>query len=294
MKDNTYLATTVFLALGIFFVAVIYHLDSHFYSHDVYRQQTVFSEVFYDTRGSFTKPAGWHEIKCYQDPAIVGHIESAWQVWTLLLAILLILVSVTSVFAVFLTAQKIRERSGERLKLVIVSLLRLSAIFFIALTLIASSIITYNSYTRECDIWSLSFSADTILKTAEGEKPIDQIEKGEMLLSGDGELVVVQEVTSYRTTEYFIINNELRVTAEHPFAIYVPPAGIEWRRAQDLRVDDILIGLLEEKVRVENTKFVSVQADPIMVYNLQVGAPHNYYVKLGEKFILVHNKSPIR
>jgi hypothetical protein len=79
---------------------------------------------------------------------------------------------------------------------------------------------------------------------------------------------------------YFLLNNQIRVTALHRFA-----TDEGWVRAKDLRVGMRLktengFALLEAKKLIEAK---------IAVVNLEVDVNHDFYVMGGETAYLVHN-----
>lgn len=80
--------------------------------------------------------------------------------------------------------------------------------------------------------------------------------------------------------EYFEINGEILVTAEHPFLV-----GDVWKNAGDLVPGDALRANGGEVVVVRAVDRISMG---VRAYNLSVDTPHTFYAQ----GVLVHNKSP--
>lgn len=144
--------------------------------------------------------------------------------------------------------------------------------------------------TRNLDT-SYCFVAGTLVTTADGFKPIEEIEVGDKVLSEDettGE-VEVKEVTQTYVNEtdelvHIGINGEtISATPSHPF--YVDKLG--WTLAGSLRAGDILVLSNGELVTVEWVQH-EILENPIKVYNFEVEDFHTYFV--GENSVLVHNK----
>ena len=137
---------------------------------------------------------------------------------------------------------------------------------------------------------SYCFVAGTPVETEDGQKPIEEIEAGDQVLSTDyetGETAykTVLETYENETTEliHVHVNGEvIKATPSHPF--YVAKFG--WTKAADLRAGDILVLSNGEYVVVEAVQHEILES-PIKVYNFEVQDYHTYYV--GENSVLVHN-----
>ncbi|MBI3366151.1 hypothetical protein HY041_00795 [Candidatus Roizmanbacteria bacterium] len=117
---------------------------------------------------------------------------------------------------------------------------------------------------------------------------IEKIRAGELVLSYD---LKKQEIVKERvekllihddnTNSCFIINNFLKITANHPVWIN----GLAWKRVDELCRNDVLLNSDGGKVVVESIKKIKKVS---IVYNLHLhGNHHNYFADN----ILVHNKS---
>ncbi|ASR45358.1 hypothetical protein B4V02_00855 [Paenibacillus kribbensis] len=135
------------------------------------------------------------------------------------------------------------------------------------------------------------FTAGTKVQTDEGEKPIEDIEVGEWVLSKDeatGE-VAYKEVTAtfnHETDEIYQIkvgNQVIESTFNHPF--YVKGKG--WTFVKDLKIGDLLVQSDGNTLKVDSIK---VEHKHITVYNMTVDEFHNYFVSDLE--IWVHNTGP--
>lgn len=135
------------------------------------------------------------------------------------------------------------------------------------------------------------FVAGTLILTENGEKPIEEIEVGDKVVSKDPATgkEVLQEVdeTYVRQTERLVkltvAGSVLSTTGEHPFWV----DGRGWVDAGDLAVGDVLVTpegtTAVEEIEVETTD------GPVTVYNFRVPGLHNYYALAGDTPVLVHN-----
>ncbi|QVK18448.1 Hint domain-containing protein [Mycoplasmatota bacterium] len=153
------------------------------------------------------------------------------------------------------------------------------------LYILAAGIITAGSMeTGNC------FVEGTLIKTVDGDKPIEDIEVGDLVYAESpetGEKGLKQVVRLFRnqTTELVHIKvkgEQITTTNEHPF--YVPEKG--WTAAVELRAGDKLVLLSGEIVVIEFVKH-EILENPVTVYNFEVEDFHTYYV--SELGVLVHN-----
>ena len=137
---------------------------------------------------------------------------------------------------------------------------------------------------------SYCFVAGTLVITEDGQKPIEEIEVGERVLSENeltGEVAIKTVTETYvNETDELIhigVNGEtISATPTHPF--YVDKLG--WTLARSLRAGDILVLSNGELVTVEWVQHEILES-PIKVYNFEVEEFHTYFV--GENGIFVHN-----
>ncbi|WP_379929214.1 polymorphic toxin-type HINT domain-containing protein [Marinicrinis sediminis] len=134
------------------------------------------------------------------------------------------------------------------------------------------------------------FTAGTLVLTDQGDKPIEEIEIGDNVLSRDedtGEQAfkpVTQLFRNERSVIYdiYVGDEIIETTYNHPFWV----AGEEWVLAEDLEVGDQLQqadGTLLTINRID----IEYLDEPVTVYNFTVADFHTYYVSdLG---IWVHN-----
>lgn len=128
----------------------------------------------------------------------------------------------------------------------------------------------------------------TIIKTKSGDKPIENIKVGDLVLAKDTNTDVVaykpvEQLFKNSTNEIYILNIaglEIETTSNHPF--WINKKG--WVNADELVVGD--------EVETENGLFkridsISTKYEPTDVYNFTVQDFHTYYVSdLG---VLTHN-----
>jgi hypothetical protein len=151
----------------------------------------------------------------------------------------------------------------------------------------------YSTYSggyggRSC--WNQCFVAGTLVQTAEGSVPIEDIAVGAMVWAWDeetGDIALKEVVETYinetdELVHIYVNSEEIVCTPSHPF--YSPIKG--WTDAVKLRAGDILILVNGEHVVVDKVQH-EILEDPVTVYNFQVEDFHTYYVSCNA--ILVHN-----
>jgi len=132
------------------------------------------------------------------------------------------------------------------------------------------------------------FAYDTKVLMADNSlKRIIDLREGDMVLAQDidSDEKVVREVTAtYRADQdhYYLINNSLKVTAEHPL---FTDKG-EWIEAVDLAPGDRIVST-DGVITIDSIR--KVKHDH-RVYNFSVKDSHNYFVSAtGKNYYLVHN-----
>ena len=134
------------------------------------------------------------------------------------------------------------------------------------------------------------FVAGTLIETQYGQKPIEEIQAGDIVLAENpetGEIALKKVVQTFENesdelVHVFVNGEEIITTPEHPF--YVPKFG--WTSAIKLRAGDILVLSNGEYVVVEAVQHEILES-PVKVYNFEVEEFHTYFV--GESGVLVHN-----
>lgn len=140
------------------------------------------------------------------------------------------------------------------------------------------------------------FTAGTKVQTEAGEKNIEDIEPGDMVLAKDelnpnGELAYKEVMALYRNQRDDIIKlyvGELVIetTDNHPF--YVESKG--WVFADELQIGDKLQKADGSNLTIDKVEFVKLDK-PVTVYNFTVAEYHTYYITdIG---IWVHNTNCI-
>ncbi|WP_145333991.1 S8 family serine peptidase [Paenibacillus xylanexedens] len=130
--------------------------------------------------------------------------------------------------------------------------------------------------------------AGTLIKTQDGDKPIEDIKVGDLVLAKDTD----RGIQSYKPVEALyntvsegvytlqVDGTDIRTTGNHPFWVHTKG----WTDAEALKVGD--------QLELEDGKFKSITSiaysdETIEVYNFTVTDYHNYYISdLG---ILTHN-----
>lgn len=125
----------------------------------------------------------------------------------------------------------------------------------------------------------------TMVRTSEGDRPIDMVGPGDLLLCRDisGNERYVPILRSYRALRvgYYVINGDAYVTGDHPF--YVDG---HWVDAADLSVGDQLLTYADNPIRIDSIEWVN---RGVRVYNVDVLSPDTFYAG----GFLVHNNGPI-
>ncbi len=145
-----------------------------------------------------------------------------------------------------------------------------------------------NNLRRQC----ASFSADTLIATPDGDKPISEIEVGDVILaySEATEEVDLYHVSAtytqhHETTLDVAIDGEtLHTTDEHPFYV-IRDDQEQWVQAKHLHIGDSVLSTLGETGIVEDIVIVD---QPQTMYNLTVALVATYMV--GDGQWLVHNQ----
>ena len=84
---------------------------------------------------------------------------------------------------------------------------------------------------------------------------------------------IVKELYKHSTEQYYIINNELKLTPEH--LLFVKKNDIyEWYSAKNIKIGYELLNSENKFIKVESIEEVNKQAD---VYNIKIEGTMNYY-----------------
>ena len=128
----------------------------------------------------------------------------------------------------------------------------------------------------------------TSIATPEGDVAVENLHAGQQVWSYDEAKnsltpASVMGVFASTTDETLLVNERLRLTAEHP--VFVERDGTSaWRLAAALRIGDRLLDRQLQPVRVTSLKTISGE---IETFDVAVDGPHNFFAS----GILVHNKS---
>lgn len=137
------------------------------------------------------------------------------------------------------------------------------------------------------------FVAGTLVETIDGDKPIENIQIGDFVLSSDpetGKTAYKEVVNTYihvkDTLVYVTINGEtIETTEEHPFWV----EGNGWIKAKNLNNNDVVRDKNGNNLIIENVQIVKLpENEYVAVYNFEVVEYHTYFV--SDYDILVHNK----
>ena len=138
---------------------------------------------------------------------------------------------------------------------------------------------------------SQCFTGDTLVSTADGLRPIEEIQAGDYVWSehterGKKELKKVLSVSVTETMALVHVTTEngtvINTTENHPF--YVEGKG--WCAAAELEDGDVLRTQDGETETVAGVRIEQL-SEAVRVYNLEIEDSHTYYVSEDE--VLVHN-----
>ncbi len=137
------------------------------------------------------------------------------------------------------------------------------------------------------------FAAGTMIETADGDRPIEEIQIGDLVLSANpetGEIAYKPVVNTYvhvtDTVLYLTIDEEIiETTEDHPFWV----EGQGWTSAKLLQPGDV-VRLKDGSTQcVDNIEIVELpEGEYVAVYNFEVANFHTYFV--SDYDVLVHNK----
>ncbi len=146
------------------------------------------------------------------------------------------------------------------------------------------------------------FPENTLVRTADGMKPIQYCFPGDMVIAYDrfGEIehgyITKQNVHNYSEFEddlYFIYSNDLNlfpegITGNH--AVF-DIATKEHKEIKDFKIGDTLVNLENGTLPITDIRIITHDAldEDIVVYNLIVEPQHTYLVGKDSTFIRVHN-----
>lgn len=139
------------------------------------------------------------------------------------------------------------------------------------------------------------FASDTPILTPTGYQPINQLRQGSQIVGyslprHQPEIVTVGKLKAVAATEYYVINDAIKVTGTHPFYVLTPDE-IKQVEVRQLKIGDRLLGK-DSNLRISSLRHVEA---PITVYNLTAVTPnHNFYaggflVHAGS-FLVIHEK----
>ncbi len=144
-----------------------------------------------------------------------------------------------------------------------------------------------------------SFPIGTLVLTPNGMRAIETIKVGDEIISFDierQEKVVskVERIFAKKVTDFIRINNQLETTSKHPFALVDvdDKNKVIWRNADHLKIGDCMVVAKNHCERIEKLNQFDSEK-PVEVFNLQVSGNENYFVKVGDVYVLVHNKQYI-
>jgi len=150
------------------------------------------------------------------------------------------------------------------------------------------SVLFFSLFIEQTEARGGCFVGSTPITTASWSTLIQDLHAGDTIIgynfsTGKKEASTISEIEIYDRDEYFRINKNIEVTAEHPFYIFASWSVVV-RETASLQPWDLLISENGEPIPVSSIQKFSQK---VRVYNLlNVEPTHNYYAS----GILVHNK----
>ena len=134
------------------------------------------------------------------------------------------------------------------------------------------------------------FTAGTKIKTADGEKNVEEVNTGDYVLAEDpetGEQEYKKVVHTFINVSWALVHvtvgdEEIETTIEHPFYV----EGIGFVSAKDLQPGDIIRASDGRNLPIQKVEIEKLE-EPVLGYNFEVEDYHTYYV--SELGVLVHN-----
>ncbi len=150
----------------------------------------------------------------------------------------------------------------------------------------ASGICYPAGHALECNCQPVSscFVEGTNISLPGGlSKSIEEIRPGDYVLSYNLqasrlESALVLKTFKYKVGQYLTINEEIRVTSNHPFYI-----DGSWKNISEAETGDRIFNQDGQYIRIDSIK---IEKGDFFVYNLEVAGNHNYFAQS----YLVHNK----
>ena len=147
------------------------------------------------------------------------------------------------------------------------------------------NLVSGDGCNSSCQTESCFLSGTKIIINNGIEQNIESVKVNDKVLSFDevsgiNRLARVTHVFSHEVGNYLVLNNDLKVTSNHPFYI-----NKKWVEIGEARLGDMLVDKNGDYIEIWSIQSVE---DSVRVYNLEVDNFHNYYA--GN--VLVHNKVP--
>ena len=141
-----------------------------------------------------------------------------------------------------------------------------------------------SAWMGNCNTNPSCFIAGTQVLTPNGEVSLETLNVGDTVISvtSTGQLIPAKVTRSYRAlaSSYYVINESVAVTAEHPFLV----KG-RWVEAQYLRVGDPIQSAAGHETMIVVVRHVR---KGVRTYNIEVAGPHTFVAE----GLVVHNKGP--
>ncbi len=128
------------------------------------------------------------------------------------------------------------------------------------------------------------FVGGTKILTPGGNVAIENLRVGDEILTREGDFsssfvrAKIKKISSHLADGYFVINDNLKVTANHRLSV-----NNTWKHAGEIQINDILLTSVNKQEKVKSLKFI---AEWGLVYNIELETLHTFFAN----GIYVHNE----
>ena len=106
---------------------------------------------------------------------------------------------------------------------------------------------------------------------------VNKLKVGDEIMTNYGATIVEELITNHMREGYYVINNELKITNDHPLFVN----NSVWKRTEDLSIGDIVNG-----VKIDTMEYISKFVPTVSI----VTQSDNYNVYCNENLYTVHGR----
>ena len=106
---------------------------------------------------------------------------------------------------------------------------------------------------------------------------VNNLKVGDNIMTTNGNTVIEELIINHMREGYYVINNELEITNDHPIFVN----DTMWKRTEDLLVGDVI-----NNVRVDTMEYISKLTPTVSI----ITESDNYNVHCDENLYTVHGR----